>query len=63
MAKKETKLTKKEVIDKTIKTIETIIVPAIIGAGAIWNFDVAVYVAAVASAVIGILKCVEVFIK
>lgn len=61
MAKK-TKMSKKEIIDKTIKTVEYLIVP-VAGVAAIWGFDISVYVTAVAGALIGILKCVEVFVK
>ena len=64
MAKKkeEVKMTKKEIIEKSIKTVEYLIVP-VAGVAAIWGFDISVAVAAVAGAIIGILKCVEVFIK
>lgn len=64
MAKKkeEVKMTKKEIIEKSIKTVEYLIVP-VAGVAAIWGFDISVGVAAVAGAIIGILKCVEVFIK
>ena len=63
MAKKEeVKMSKKEIIDKAIKTVEYLIVP-VAGVAAIWGFDISVYVTAVAGAIIGILKCVEVFIK
>lgn len=61
MAKK-TKMTKKEIIDKTIETVEYLIVP-VSAVAAIWGFDISVYVAAVAGAIIGVLKCVEEFIK
>lgn len=63
MAKKEeVKMTKKEIIEKSIKTVEYLIVP-VAGVAAIWGFDISVAVAAIAGAIIGILKCVEVFIK
>lgn len=63
MAKKEeVKMTKKEIIEKSIKTVEYLIVP-VAGVAAIWGFDISVAVAAVAGAIIGILKCVDVFIK
>lgn len=53
----------KETIDKVIKTIEIAIAPAIITAAGIWGFDVAVYVGAVTSAVVGVLACIKQFIK
>lgn len=63
MAKKEeVKMTKKEIIEKSIKTVEYLIVP-VAGVAAIWGFDISVAVAAVAGAIIGILKCIDVFIK
>ncbi len=62
MAKTEVKTSKKETIEKTIKTVEYLIVP-VAGVAAIWGFDISVYVAAVAGAIIGVLKCVEVFVK
>lgn len=64
MAKKEevVKTSKKETIEKIIKTVEYLIVP-VAGVAAIWGFDISVYVAAVAGAIIGVLKCVEVFVK
>ena len=63
MAKKEeVKMSKKEIRDKSIKTVEYLIVP-VAGVAAIWGFDISVAVAAIAGAIIGILKCVEVFIK
>lgn len=59
---KQVKSSKKEIIDKVIKTVEYLIVP-VAGVAAIWGFDISVGAAAVAGAIIGILKCVEVFIK
>lgn len=59
---KQVKPSKKEIIDKAIKTAEYLIVP-VAGVAAIWGFDISVGVAAVAGAIIGVLKCVEVFIK
>jgi hypothetical protein len=56
------KTSKKEIIDKSIKTVEYLIVP-VAGVAAIWGFDISVGVAVVAGAIIGVLKCVEVFIK
>lgn len=63
MAKKaETKMTKTEIIDKTIQTVEYAIAPmtAIL---AIWNIDAGVYVAAIAGFIISGLKLAELFIK
>lgn len=62
MAKKEVKQSKKEIIDKIIKTVEILITPATM-IGAVWGFDIAVYVSAVAGAIVGILTCVQTFIK
>lgn len=62
MAKKE-KASKAEIIDKVIKTVETAIVPAILTVGAIWNFDIAVYVAAGSAIVVSILTFVKLFVK
>lgn len=59
---KEVKTSKKETIEKIIKTVEYLIVP-VAGVAAIWGFDISVYVSAVAAAIIGVLKCVEVFVK
>ena len=60
--KEAVKMTKKEIIEKSIKTVEYLIVP-VAGVAAIWGFDISVAVAAVAGAIIGVLKCVEVFVK
>lgn len=53
----------KETLNKIIETIEVAIAPAIITAGVIWGFDWALYVGAFTSAVIAILRCVEIFLK
>lgn len=62
MAKKEVKQSKKEIIEKIIKTIEILIVPAT-AVGSIWGFDIGVYVSAVAGALVGVLRCVQTFCK
>ena len=53
----------KALCERLIKLVELIIAPAAIGAAALWDFDIAVYVGAVSSAIIAILRCVEVFLK
>lgn len=64
MAKKEeVKTSKKETIEKIIKTVEVAIAPAVVAGAAIWGFDIGVYVAAVSAAIIAVLKCIEVFVK
>lgn len=63
MAKKvEAKLTKTEIIDKCIKTVEYLIVP-VAGVAAIWGFDISVYVAAFAAFLIAGLNIVKLFVK
>lgn len=62
MAKKETKLTKTEIIDKTIKTCEYLIVP-VAGVAAIWGFDWTLYSAAFFGMIISILTFVKLFVK
>ncbi len=62
MAKKETKMTKTEIIDKCIKTTEYLIVP-VAGVAAIWGFDISVYVAAFAAFIIAGLNLAKLFIK
>ena len=62
MAKKEVKMTTKELLNKCIEAVEYSI-PWAIGIGAIFGFDIAVYVSAVAGAIIAILRLVEVFVK
>ena len=59
---KTTKISKKDTIEKIIKTVEYLIVP-VSGVAAIWGFDISVYVAAVAAFIIAGLKCAKVFIK
>jgi hypothetical protein len=63
MAKKqEVKTTKKDIIDKTIKTVEYAIAPltAIL---AIWDIDAGIYIAAGAGVIVSILTFVKLFIK
>lgn len=63
MAKKaEAKMTKTEIIDKVIKTVEYAIAPvsAIL---AIWDLDAGVYVASGAGVIVSILTFVKLFVK
>lgn len=63
MAKKqEVKMTKKEIIDKSIQTAEYAIAP-VTAVLAIWNIDAGLYVAAIAGFIISGLRLAEVFIK
>lgn len=63
MAKKEeAKMTKTEIIDKCIKTVEYLIVP-VAGVAAIWGFDISVYVAAFAAFLIAGLNIAKRFVK
>ena len=62
MTAKKTKMTKKDIIDKCIKTTEYLIVP-VTAVLAIWDIDAGVYVAAIAGFVISGLRLAEVFIK
>lgn len=61
MAKK-TKMTKKEIIDKIIKTIEYLIAP-ITAVLTIWDIDAGIYVAAGAGMIVSILNFVKLFVK
>lgn len=64
-AKKESqpaKMTKKEIIDKSIKTVEYLIVP-VAGVAAIWGWDISVYVAAFAAFLIAGLNIAKLFVK
>ena len=61
MAKKK-KMTKTEIIDKTIKTIEYLIAP-VTAVLAIWNIDAGVYVASGAGMIVSILAFVKLFVK
>lgn len=53
----------KDMCEKIIKIVEVAIAPAAITTGAICGFDIGVYVAAITGAVVGVLRCVEVFLK
>ena len=59
---KETKTSKKEIIEKIIKTVEVFIAP-VTTALAIWDLDAGIYVAAISGFIISGLRLVEVFIK
>lgn len=61
MAKKE-KMSKTEIIDKSIKTVEYLIVP-VAGVAAIWGWDISVYVAAFAAFLIAGLNIAKLFVK
>lgn len=61
MAKKE-KMTKTEIIDKSIKTVEYAIAP-VTAILAIWNIDAGVYVASGAGVIVSILTFVKLFVK
>lgn len=60
MSKK--KMTKKEIIDRLIKTCEYLIVP-VAGVAAIWSYDIAIYSTAFFGMVISILSFIKLFIK
>lgn len=60
--KAEVKMTKKEIIDKCIQTVEYLIVP-VTTVLSIWNIEAGVYVAAIAGFIISGLRLAEVFIK
>jgi len=60
--KKKVKMTKKEIIDKCIQTVEYAIVP-VTAILAIWDIDAGVVVAAIAGFIISGLRLAEVFIK
>lgn len=60
--KKNVKMTKKEIVDKCIQTVEYLIVP-VTAVLAIWNIDAGVYVAAIAGFIVSGLRLAEVFIK
>lgn len=63
MAKKETKQTKTEIIDKVIKTLNVLVVPITTIIAIWWDFDAAVYVAATVAAINGVLECVELYLN
>lgn len=56
------KMTKKEIIDRLIKTCEYLIIP-VAGVAAIWDYDIAVYSTAFFGMLISILSFVELFVK
>lgn len=60
MSKK--KMTKKEIIDRLIKTCEYLIIP-VAGVVAIWDYDISVYSTAFFGMLISILSFVKLFIK
>lgn len=62
MAKKQVKQSKKDIIDKIIKTVNYLIAP-VTAVFAIWDLDVGVYVAAGAGMIVSILSFVKLFIK
>lgn len=63
MAKKqEVKMTKKEIIDKTIKTVEYLIAP-VTAVLSIWDIDAGMYIAAGAGMIVSILSFVKLFVK
>ena len=63
MAKKqEVKMSKRDILDKCIKTVEYAIVP-VTTILSIWNIDAGVYVAAIAGFIISGLRLAEMFIK
>ena len=61
MAKKE-KMTKTEIIDRSIKTVEYAIAP-VTAILAIWSVDAGVYVASGAGVIVSILTFVKLFVK
>ena len=61
MAKKE-KMSKTEIIDKTIKTVEYAIAP-VTAILAIWDVDAGVYVACGAGVIVSVLTFVKLFVK
>ena len=59
---KQQKMTKTEIIDKCIQTVEYLIVP-VTTVLAIWDLDAGVYVAAIAGFIISGLRLAETFIN
>lgn len=59
---KETKMTKKEIIDKVIETVNYLVVP-VAAVAAIWGADISVYCAAAGGAIASVLKFVKLFVK
>ena len=63
MAKKEeAKMTKAEIIDKIIDTVNYLTVP-VAGVAAIWGADITVYCAAAGGAIASVLSFVKLFVK
>lgn len=63
MAKKaEVKMTKTEIIDKAIKTVNYLTAP-VAAVGAIWGADISVYCAAGFGALASVLEFVKLFVK
>lgn len=59
---KQTKMTKTEIIDRCIKTVEYAIAP-VTAILAIWDVDAGVYVASGAGVIVSILTFVKLFVK
>lgn len=55
-------MTKTEIIDKTIKTVEYLIAP-VTAVLAIWDIDAGMYIAAGAGMLVSILTFVKLFVK
>ena len=63
MAKKqEVKTTKKDIIDKTIKTVEYLIAP-VTAVASIWGLDIGLYISACSGMLVSILTFVKLFVK
>lgn len=64
MAKKEeVKMTKTEIIDKCIKTLNVLVIPVTTIIAIWWDFDAAVYVSATVGAINGVLELIELYLK
>jgi len=63
MAKKETKLTKTEIIDKVEQLLNIWTVPVSATIALLWGFDPTVYVLATVGAINGVLECVKVYLE
>ena len=64
MAKKQTqtKMTKTEILDKCIETVNYLAVP-VATVAAIWGYDISIYVAAGCGALASVLSFVKLFCK
>jgi hypothetical protein len=62
MAKKEVKMSKTEIIDKVIKTVNYLTAP-VAAVAAIWGADISVYCAAGFGALASVLEFVKLFVK